>query len=156
MTYLIFLRAISLFGETVKAFARKREIPSDAQIDSLREDAKQLPENQQDIVVAMVGSLASLRKKAMDAGINPITMTVGFLVMLEWSIDTFSVVINVMTAEKPEIRAPRAKLVELRQTLTRIRENLESQGGEQAYQRIALQNAFSIIMSATAGDSHRQ
>jgi len=157
MSYLAFLKAIRLFGETVMAFARTREIPSDTQIDSLRKDAEQLPKNQQDIVVAIVGSLTSLRKKAMDAGINPITMTVGFLVMLEWAIDTFSVVINMMTADKPEIRAPRVKLVDLRQTLTRIRENCKFLGGEQAYKKIALDAVLSMRNSATtdgaAGDS---
>jgi len=153
-----FFRAAGLFGETVLAFATKREIPTKGHIDLLRKYAK-LSENQQSIVVAMADSLDSLRKRSIDADITPLTMTFDFLVILEWAVETLSAVIHLMTAESSEIRASCAKLVKISQKITGVRDNLKSKGGGQVYNKLTIIAALSTTLSATAGgvgDFHRQ
>jgi hypothetical protein len=147
MSYLVFLRAVNDTAGFVRKFARERVIPEQSQIDLLRTNAESLDGLLKAIVIACADSMAALHIKATNAGVNQKTMPVGFLEMLQWASDALSPIISMIPGEKPEMRAIKAKLEKISQGFTRMRETFESQGGESAYEELALMVALSSYLA---------
>ena len=148
MSFILFLRQVSQFADNLHNFARIRVIPSKEQIQMLLTSTESLIEVQKVIVLAMADSLASLHKKAVDAGVNPKTMPVGYLVMLQWTIDALEPIFPIIPQEKPEMRVVFTKLNKLKNDITMRLETLNLMGGEKAYKEIAFNAA---LLSRTTG-----
>ncbi len=133
-----FLQASKDTTDAIHDFAKNRVIPGEKQISSLREIASELTANQpKKAVEAMAASLASLRDKAIGAGVTQKKMPSSFSEMLQWSINTCKQIITAMEGDDPLMKAARKKLTEEQQTLTRKSQVLSSMGGEEAYTALA-------------------
>jgi len=138
-----FLREVKETCQIVRDFARKRQIPSEEQIDSIRVTSATLSGNQKSAVEAMADNIAFLRKQAVDAGVNPETMPVSFTEMLTWAIDTFTRMISALDWDEPLIKAARGKFVAARLELTQKHQLLAMLGGEPAYEALSLMTLLS-------------
>jgi hypothetical protein len=153
MSYLDFLRNTRLFEKSLHSFARNRVIPTDDDILSLLEGWENLREDQSAIIIAMADSLASLRKRAIDAGVNPKTMPVGYLEMLQWVIDPLKPIIKMIPQEKPEMRVVREKLETFRGSLKDKRDHVIFIGGEQGYKDALLKGIFLSHMTGMSREA---
>ena len=142
MSYIDFLRNTRLFEKSLYDFARNRDIPTDEAIRSLLEGVENLKDDQKAIIIAMADSLTFLRKRAIDAGVNPETMPVGYLEMLQWTIDPLKQIIKMIAQEKPEMRVVREKLETFRGSLENKQAMVILIGGEKGYKDALLKGIF--------------
>jgi len=142
MSFILFFQKTKGYEKSLHDFARSRVIPTDDDIRSLLEGVEDLRDDQKAIIIAMADSLASLRRRAIDAGVNPVTMPVGYLEMLQWTIDPLKLIIKMIVQEKPEMRAVREKLKTFRKSLKDKRALIIRIGGEQGYKDALFKGIF--------------
>jgi hypothetical protein len=150
MSYIRFFQKTKSYEKSLHSFVKNRVIPTDGNIRSLLEGVEDLRDDQKAIIIAMADSLASLRRRAIDAGVNPETMSVGFLEMLQWIIDPLKPIIKMIEQEKPEMRVVREKLKTFRESLKDKRAHVIFIGGEQGYKDTMLKG---ILLSEMTGMS---
>jgi hypothetical protein len=147
-----FFQAVKSYEESVHAFARSRQIPSDEKITSFRTVAEGLPEHKA-IVIAMADSLATIRQKALAAGVNSRDMgSTSMADMLQWAVDALVSVISIIPENKPEMKAARVKLVKERDILYAIKGRLVAVGETPVFQFATLL----LGMSGSAANTRRQ
>jgi len=151
MSFVRFLRALKLFEEYIRAFARNRSIPSEEQIASLRSIAEELGLYKL-YADAMADSLQSLRQKALDAGVNSRDMgSTTMSEMLLWSQNALESVITIILENKPEMKAVHQKLVNFRDDLCGMRARLDAVGETGLFRLTALLLAMSGGTADTRG-----
>ena len=146
MTIVKFLGDVRTFADSVHAFARSRQLPTNEEITRFRTEAKVLSAPFQPIVSAMADSLDSLKQKMIDAG-----KSASMADMLQWAVDALAHVISIIPEDRPEMKAARSKLVLLQKKLTVKKDQLNAVGEPLLLQLASLLSAMAGGAANTQG-----
>jgi hypothetical protein len=146
MTLVGFFAGIKTFANSVHAFARSRQLPTEEEITHFRTEAAVLPDPCRPVVSAMADSLASLRQKMIDAG-----KSASMADMWQWAVDALAHVISIIPEDRPEMKAARSKLVLLQNKLTDKKDQLNAVGEPLLLQLASLLSAMAGGAANTQG-----